>query len=203
MSSILCVLSVAESFLGEDTMVVLDTDLTWAWTEVHPRNLSSVTPVFVPAEQTVLHPAVHSRTPFFQTQPVVQPKHRLQGPALMWQAGTCAPRNVRQRQTKYSFCPVSNGHISPCPSVLVQRSREDQFPKTGGSTGETILHGNILHGGRAGWSRTWSSMGLCWAHVFEVSILVEATQQLQLLAASQPLTPTNATALWRSFRNGN
>lgn len=42
--------------------------------------------------------------------------------------------------TKYSFCSVSNTHISSCPSVLVQRSREEQFPKAGGSTEETTLY---------------------------------------------------------------
>lgn len=65
--------------------------------------------------------------------------------------------------TKYSFCSVSNSHISSCPSVFVQRSREEQFPKAGGSIEETTLYffmeGELVEAGH-------EAVGACAGHMF-------------------------------------
>lgn len=64
--------------------------------------------------------------------------------------------------TKYSFCSVSNSHISSCPSVLVQRFREKQFPKAGGSIERTTLfsmEGDLVEAGHG-------AVGTCAGHMF-------------------------------------
>lgn len=162
MSSISCVLSVLESFLGEGTWVVLDADLTWAWAEVHPRNLSSDSRLC----------SRQSRQCYVQ-QCTAEPHFSRPSRGAAKAPPERRSSNVAGREMCHEKCLLQQqqrtvvGQSATATFHDVHQFWSRGLGRSNSQRQEAAQKKPLcISWWKESWLKTWSSRGLCWAHVF-------------------------------------